>query len=64
MDDDSLPAKESVNLSRHLGIRPYCACCGGGEVRGKSGKYKHTKLASRMQTRKHLRAKPKSKDHR
>lgn len=34
---------ENVNPANHLGVRPYCNCCGGGEYR--KG-YTHTKAKS------------------
>ncbi len=52
---------EKANADVRLGVRPNCPCCGGGEFR--KGR-KSTRAASNYQTRKHLRAKPKSKDHR
>lgn len=55
---------ERINVEDHLGIRPFCHCCGGGEIRDRRGKYKHTKAMSRRKNRKHRRAKPKHKDHR
>ena len=55
---------EKKGMSWELGIRPLCRCCGGGEIRGKRGKYKHIKALSRWKNKKARRAKPKEKDHR
>jgi len=52
---------ESINKQHHLGIRPLCSCCGGGEHR--KG-YTLTKAKSHKKTLKAKRSKPKSKDWR
>jgi len=45
---------ESINMEHHLGMRPTCPCCGGGEHR--KG-YTVTKAKSKKQTRKADRSK-------
>ena len=52
---------EKANCDIRLGQRPHCRCCAGGAKR--KGR-KLSRAASDYQTRKHLRAKPKHKDHR
>jgi hypothetical protein len=61
---DDQPLIESVNPYHALGIRPFCRCCGGGEIRGRRGKYTRTKAASHADNVRNLNAKPKHKDHR
>lgn len=56
--------EKSTSPDWHLGVHPFCHCCGGGEIRGRRGRYTCTKFVSRKHNVKHRRAKPKSKDHR
>ena len=60
---DNGPTRESLSVDRALGVRPYCHCCSGGHVRGRRGKYSHTKAKSHDRNHHNLRSKPKSKDH-
>lgn len=64
MDMENLPSRQRINKCDCLGIRPLCPCCGGGDVRGKPGKYSCTKSKSRWKNVKSRRSKPKQKDHR
>jgi hypothetical protein len=41
---------QSINKWRHLGCRPLCPCCGGGEYRGRHGEYSYTKAKSRRKS--------------
>ena len=52
---------ESINAQKYIGQRPLCPCCGGGKVR--KG-YTCSKAASRYQSNKARRSKPKYKTHR
>lgn len=54
---------KSMSPDFPLRIRPFCKCCGGGSLRGRVGKYSHTKAVSRRNNIKSRRAKPKYKDH-
>jgi hypothetical protein len=42
------PFTQAINACNHLGMRPDCHCCGGGEVRGK---YTMTKAKSARKSR-------------
>ena len=43
---------DKMNPAHILGMRPFCGCCAGGELRGRPGQYKHTKAHSRAKTKK------------
>jgi len=43
---------DKMNPGHVLGMRPFCGCCAGGELRGRIGQYKHTKAHSRAKTKK------------
>ena len=49
---------ESINCFRHLGVRPFCSCCGGGKRRKGFNWSKVKSMSKNNKARK-----PRYKDH-